>query len=289
MTQNNKFNCFIPLEFEKSNSKNKEDRYKNMVFWGMASDNSEDSDGEMLEPSGYDLSGFLAKGMINLEHYTTRKGDSKYWIGEPLDAKIKNNELYVKGKLWEKHPLARSFWDTIQIMKESNSTRKPGMSIEGSVIQRDPNNPKRVLKAKINNLAVTMSPKNSNSWLDIVKGKYEEAYIKPEFDEAANGGAEYILDVTYDNGYRLTIDKDFKIKVQKAMSAGTQTGTELTGKITSGASLKKESVEKKVKNLQKEYIFSAIDFLAKKHKEKSLSDKLLKNLSNNLKIFLNNK
>lgn len=279
----NKFNCFIPIEFEKAKSNKPEDKYKNMVFWSMASDNSEDSDGETLEPSGYDIKSFIDRGLINLEHFTTRKGDSKYWIGEPIDAKVKNNKLFIKGKLWEKHPLAQSFWDTIQYMKESGSTRKPGMSIEGTVIERDPVNPKRVTKARINHAAVTMAPKNKNSWLDIVKGEYEDLYVENAPDIKANGGTEYILDFTRDDGTRIRIDKNFNIKVDKAMSAGTETGTDLTGKDTNGAALKKESLKKKMINLQPDFIKSLQ--VIRKNKEK-FSEKSLNIIKNRIKSFL---
>lgn len=278
-----RFNCFIPLEFEKASSKKKEDKYKNMVFWSMASDNSEDSDGEMLEPSGYDLSTFLKSGKINLEHFTSRKGDAYYWIGEPIDAKIKNNQLFIKGKLWSEHPLARNFYDVVDIMEKSGSTRKAGMSIEGSVIKRDPNNPKRVLKAKINNVAVTMSPKNSNSFLDLVKGNYDEAYIEPENDNP-NGGGEFILELDRGDGTTLTIDKKFNVKIiKKAITAGSQTGRDLTDVKTSGASLKKESLKKKLIKLEPDFIKSVKWIAANKDK---LSDKSLEIIKNKIKSLL---
>ena len=46
-------------------------------------------------------------------------------------------------------------------MQESGSTRKPGMSVEGKALERDKKNPKRVTKALITNIALTMTPVNT--------------------------------------------------------------------------------------------------------------------------------
>lgn len=77
----------------------------------------------------------------------------------------------MKGKLWEKSPEARAFWDKAIEMKESGSTRKPGMSVEGKALERDKRNPKRVTKALITNIALTMTPVNTKTYLDIEKSK----------------------------------------------------------------------------------------------------------------------
>jgi len=279
MINSNKFNCFIPIEFEKAKDDKKEGKYDNMVFVSMASDNSEDADEEVLEPSGFDLTSFLKSGKINLEHYTTRKGDAYYWIGEPIDAKVKNNKLFIKGKLWKEHPLARNFWDVINIMEKSGSTRKAGMSIEGTAIQRDPHNPKRVIKARIDNAAVTLSPKNFNSILDIVKGNYDDLYIEPDV-ELIKG--ENLFEYTNKDGDLVKIDKDFKTTINKAMSAGGLTGTDLTGQETSGAALKKESLDPKVKVLQPDFI-EAVKTISKK--KKKLNKKVLEEIKKSIENY----
>lgn len=176
-----KFNFFIPVELEKSkNEDESKNPYDNMVFWGEASDNSKDQEGEVLEPSGFDFSYLLTKGFMNLDHLSKRTGNPKFIIGEPIEAQVKDNKFYVKGKLYKDSQLARDFWDTIKTLKSSGSSRKPGMSIEGSAIERDPLNPKRITKACIRNVALTLSPVNANSWVDIVKGQQKEDYINNE-------------------------------------------------------------------------------------------------------------
>jgi hypothetical protein len=262
MKQEDKFNFFIPIEINdvlKANvNKKEEEQYDNMIVEGEASDNSEDSDEEFMEPNGFILDRFIRSGLVNYEHLNPKT--PKNWFGDVIDAKILNNKLFVKAKLWSKSQLARDFWDTLKVMKESGSTRRPGWSIEGKKVKVDPSNPKRILSAIITNIALTFSPKNFNSYAAIAKGEYADAYIEPEFDETANGGAEYLLDITKPDGTRITIDKQFNVKIiEKAMSAGSETGTQLTNKDTNGASLKRESLKKKLINLQPDFIKSVIE------------------------------
>jgi hypothetical protein len=244
---NNKFNFFVDADipddiYKASKDAKSEDRYKNMLIYGLASDSSEDSEGEFMEPSGFEIDDFLSKGLINLEHFTSRKGDPQFWIGEPVEGKVKNNEFFVKAKLWEKHPLARNFWDTLLIMKASGSTRKAGFSIEGKALARDPMNKKRVTKARISHLAATLSPINKNSWADIVKGEQKEDFIEPEIDSSENPKYIYEFEKA---GKCYGVKKNFEIEEKEdeedeEEKAITTSNTEL---------LRKESIDKKTKNI----------------------------------------
>lgn len=213
----NEFNFFIGADideetFEKATKGSKSDKYNNMVLYGLASDNTEDQQGEILEPAGYQIDDFLKSGYINLEHYTVRKGSPEYWIGEPLEANVKGNEFYIKSKLWKDHPLARNFWDTMLIMKSSGSTRRPGYSIEGKAMEKDPENKKRITKAKIINCALTFNPVQANSWVDIAKGQQIQDYIKPDYS-TINGGKTYILQFEKD-GNIITVNKDYSVDIK---------------------------------------------------------------------------
>lgn len=210
-----RFNFYVPIEIEKSKGDTKkEDRYKNMVFHGLASDNSKDMDDEMLEPSGYDLDYFLHNGFFNYDHMAKATGDSSFFIGEPLEANIDGDKLFVKGKLWEASQKAREVWDTILTMQESGSNRKMGMSIEGQALERDKNNPKRVTKARITGIAITMNPCNSNSWLDIIKGQQKEDYIEAVSDDDDSDN-DIIRELEID-GQVYLLKKDFTV-VKKTM------------------------------------------------------------------------
>lgn len=216
-----RFNFWLPMTIEKSGSDKKEpeNRYANMIFEGLASDASEDDEGESMTPNGFVLDRFLKTGLINLDHLPSRaeKNKSAYWIGEPLAAYVKDNKFYVKGKLWEKSPEARAFWDKALQMEESGSTRKPGMSIEGKVLERDKDNPKKVKRALITNVALTFQPVNSNTYADIVKGKQSQDFVDYEFDtnKGFDDGDKIILEWEDEKGNLLCLDADFKIKIKK--------------------------------------------------------------------------
>lgn len=241
-----RFNFFVPIgsdELEKSKNLKGEERYKNMLIQGVASDPSEDTDGEKLMPIGYDLSRFKRYGFINYDHRA--KDNPKYFIGEPIDAKVKDNKFFVKGKLYSKSQMARDVWDTMILLKESGSNRQMGFSIEGKALERDINNPKIIKRALITGLAMTLNPKNSNSYAEIVKGEYNDPYVDYEYNlpellksESDGGQVVYLVDITNEEtGVRYTIDKDLNLKVQKAIST-------ITAK-----PLVKESLDKKLKKL----------------------------------------
>ena len=241
----NEFNFFvdvdIPDEIYKAAKDAKGDaKYDNMIIEGLASDDGKDSEGEIMEPNGFQIDDFLKSGLINLEHYTSRKGDAAYWLGEPIDANIKNNKFFVKVKLWKASQLARNFWDTCLIMKASGSTRKPGFSIEGKALERHPLNKKRVTKAKINHLAVTMTPVNKNSYFDIVKGEQKEDFVKSEVE---NPKATNFMFEFEKSGKKYVVTKDFKVEEKKEDEEEKAVTTE------SAKPLRRESLDKDVKNL----------------------------------------
>jgi len=228
------FSFFVPIEsegLEKAAKKTKKSgRYDNMVIEGIASDSSIDSDEEVLEPKGFELERFMSMGWVNYEHRL--RDDTKYIIGEPLEAKIVDNKFYIKAKLFKERELARNLYDTMIMLKEVGSKKKIGWSIEGKAITRDVRNPKIVKKALITGIAITAQPKNSNSYADIVKGGYSNPLPNYEYEtedgnveksiQSTNGRITYLVDITdKDKGIRYTIDKDLNLKVEKAMSTTT--------------------------------------------------------------------
>lgn len=181
-----KFKINFEIDFEKSKKSGEKGyssddaRYDNMIFSGVASDNSKDSEGEYLDPNGFIYDRFLKSGLINLDHLPTRSpiNKSRFWIGEPLEAYVKDGKFYIKGKLWKKSPEARAFWDKAIEMKESGSNRKPGMSVEGKALERDKQNPNKVIKALITNVALTMTPVNTKTYVDIEKSKESDVLFE---------------------------------------------------------------------------------------------------------------
>ena len=211
----NEFNFWLPFNgFEKSESpeypRGDERRYENMVFEGIASDTSVDYQGDSMEPNGFDIDYFLKHGLFNLDHLTVRSKElkSRFWIGEPIDGKIINNKFWVKGRLWKDSPEARAFWDKCIEMKESGAKRKPGMSIEGRALERDPKNPKHITKAIINNIALTFTPVNFNSYIELVKGIQTQDFI-PTND--AGKPKKLIMYEEVIGNKRIIIDSNFRI------------------------------------------------------------------------------
>ena len=278
MKTEEKFNFFVPFTIQKGKELDADGLPKELIIDGIASTGDEDLDGEMLDPNGAVVDQFLKSGFLTYEHRS--RENSAYIIGEPMECSAKNNKLYLKGKLYKSNPKAVDIYKTALMLEKEKSNRQLGYSIEGSKIKTDPRNPKKVLAYKLTNCTITSTPKNSNTYLSIVKGTYDESYVDPEFDESANGGNEYLLDITKPNGSRIVIDKNFKITiVEKAMSAGVQTGRELTNTDTNGAALKRESLGKKLVNLQPEFKKAVIKLAANFHKfDPAIQEKIKKSI-----------
>ena len=212
------FNFWMPAEIEKAKDKTGKEV---MRIKGIASTIDEDSEGEVLEPMGFDLDRFLKIGFINWNHQA--KNDPSKVIGEPDVAKIIDGgkKLYVEGNLYNDHPLAVSTYKLAETLSKNNSKRRLGFSIEGKAIERDPMNPKRITKAMITGLAVTPTPVNQNTLVDLVKGTQKEDLVEYEFNddieftEIKKGEFIYEFNVG-DNLYGITKSFDC-VEIEKAI------------------------------------------------------------------------
>jgi hypothetical protein len=204
------FNFFLPIDFEKAQNKKGE---KIMKIKGIASTSDEDSEGEILEPIGFDLSRFLEIGYLNYNHGA--KNDVGKIIGEPTLANITPaGELYVEGFLYSGHPLAESVWNLAETLQKNGSNRKIGFSIEGRATARDPVNPKRITKALLTGLAITSTPVNGKTYLDICKGIQEEDFTEFKYDHEAMLEKAENSDLLYEfdlKGRHFTINKSFEL------------------------------------------------------------------------------
>lgn len=147
-----------------------------MRLGGIASTIDEDSDGECLDPNGFDLKMLLEKGVVNWHHQAKDKPAAI--IGEPHIAEIRENQLYVETDLYPSSKIATDVYSLAETLNRDSKTRKLGYSIEGKVIKRkseDRKNPdyKKIEKAMITGLAVTYMPKNPKSFVDIIKGEID--------------------------------------------------------------------------------------------------------------------
>lgn len=279
------FNFFLPINLgddvlKSVKNKKGEARYKNMVVEGIASDMSEDFDEEILDPNGFELSRFLRYGWINYDHRA--KDNPKFNVGEPISAKIINNKLHVKGKLFKGNSLSRDVFDTMIMLENSDTKRRMGWSIEGKALERDLQNPKRIKKALITNIALTPSPINHNTFANIVKGHYSSPIVENyEYDnlqksnEAANRGQiTYLVDITnYETGIRYTIDKNLHLKVEKAIS--TETAEPLI----------REDLERKLKVLPFGDVKAALVNVSKANRDGKIKKSLFDEIKRNIDIY----
>lgn len=174
-----RFNFFFPLEIEKGGEQGQLRKIK-----GICSTDAEDSDGETLIPEGYDFEPLLKTGFLNWNHQA--KTSSRAICGEPTAAKIINNgkDFYIEGVIYPNEE-GRNVIQLAETLEKYSPNRRLGFSIEGQALERDVLNPKKVLRARITGVAITQSPKNPNTLMNIVKGEYSEEFIEEE-DETYN-------------------------------------------------------------------------------------------------------
>lgn len=148
-----------------------------MVLGGIASTADEDSDGEFLDPKGFDIKPLINSGLVNWHHQA--KGQPATIIGEPRFAEIRKEGLYIETLLYPSSKIAQDVWELAQTLEKDSKTRRLGYSIEGKVLKRksdDPNDPgyKHISKAVITGVAITHMPKNPKTFANIIKGEIDE-------------------------------------------------------------------------------------------------------------------
>lgn len=200
-----KFTFWCPLDIQKAVI-DPETGQEVMRLGGIASTSDEDSDGEFLDPKGFDIRPLINSGMVNWHHQA--KGQPATIIGEPTKAEIRPEGLYIETDLYPSSQIARDVWELAQTLEKDSKTRRLGYSIEGKVVKRKSNDKKspdykRIVKAIITGVAITHQPKNPKTFANIIKGE---------------------------------IDDDMEEEVEEALDT------------ENGKPLKKESVDKKLKN-----------------------------------------
>lgn len=166
MNKEKKFRFYAPAEIVKAKSPNGDTI---MRLGGIASTTKEDSDGETLIPSGFDLTILKSEGFINWSHMKTPDAV----IGEPYKAEIRKDGFYLEADLYNESAIAKSAYKLAQVLSKNSKNRKLGWSIEGTATERDPLNDKIVKKAKITGVALCLMPKNPGTFADIIKGEFD--------------------------------------------------------------------------------------------------------------------
>ncbi len=166
LLSNDRFSFWVPaqavlLKGGKSKSDGSDASGKRWIQ-GIASTDSLDLQGEIVEQGGIDFSYFLKYGYLNNDH---KPGfDNK--VGQPTECKVTSKGLWIKGFLFEKHKVADDIWELLNSIDASGSNRKVGFSIQGKVLRRKGNT---IAKCWIQDIAVTPAPVNPTTWAEIAK------------------------------------------------------------------------------------------------------------------------
>lgn len=172
----NNFSFWCPVEISKAVIDEKTGE-EIMLLGGIASTADEDSDGEFLDPKGFDIRPLIESGMVNWHHQA--KTCPATIVGEPTKAEIRKDGLYIETKLYPSSQVARDIWELAKTLDKDSNTRRLGYSIEGKVLERksdDKNSPdyKKITKAVITGVAITHQPKNPKTFANIIKGEIDD-------------------------------------------------------------------------------------------------------------------
>jgi len=154
------FTFFVPATALKISKGGKKDGKR--WIQGIASTDSRDLQGEIVKQNGIDFSYFLKHGYFNDDH----KSGPEHKVGEPTACKVTKNGLWVKGFLFNNHKKADEYWELMNSLTASGSSRKVGFSIQGKVKRRAG---KEISECWIQDIALTPAPVNTTTWAEIAK------------------------------------------------------------------------------------------------------------------------
>lgn len=183
-----------------------------MRLGGIASTADEDADGEFLDPKGFDIKPLMERGMVNWHHQA--KGQPSAIIGEPSKAEIRPEGLYIETDLYPSSQIAHDVWELANTLEKDSRTRRLGYSIEGKVVKRKSNDKsspdyKKITKAIITGVAITHMPKNPKTFANIIKGEIDE--IDDDEEETDDKKEEKSLDTESGKALkRESVDKKLK-------------------------------------------------------------------------------
>jgi len=212
-----------------------------MKVRGVASTLARDADGQILIPSGFELDYFLESGFINWHHGT--KEAPAAIIGEPISARVENNQFIVEGILYPWSKVAKQVYELAENLEKGGTKRRLGWSIEGKAREKDMIDPSIIKRTFITAVAITPMPKNMETECTVMKGFDDLDYETSEL-EVEGEIIENILEVERPDGSKICVDTNFNIKifqVGKLKEENMEIGKALTTE--SGRALMPESLE----------------------------------------------
>lgn len=163
MSKEKRFQFHVPVELQKGKE---EDEWR---IKGIASTPDQDLQGEVVDQDGLDISLLKAgRGLFNVDH---QKGPENI-IGQIEDAEFIDQNgkkaLAVDGYLFKHQDRAKAFYNIMRSVKKSNGPRVH-LSVEGKVLARDMADTKKIKKARIEKVALTLDPVNPYTYADLCK------------------------------------------------------------------------------------------------------------------------
>lgn len=158
----------IEFEFETFEKASAPDgRHRRIGGWVSTQDL--DKQGEVLIQQGLDFAPFLKGGWFN-DNHLKQTGKA---VGYPEIAELRHNPdgtpaWYVEGYLLEGHPPADEIWSMATALERSGAPRRLGFSVEGTIIDRDPADPRTVRKAIVREVAITRCPVNDRTQMNVL-------------------------------------------------------------------------------------------------------------------------
>ena len=278
---NNSIKFTVPASLEKS----KEGDWK---VKGLASTQNLDRQGEVIVQKGIDLTPIDQKrGVLNWDH----KPGIENMVGV-LDGYSKDDKgLYVEGRLFKNHDKARAIYGVMSSLSDSDKGRI-GLSVEGKILERDKANPKIIKKCKINAVAITMNPVNSDTYADLVKSMNveDDNLVKSltkselEFDATENQSSEIketsIEETTFTTTQVLAI-------LEKAMAITQDRGNTPPNKLSGGSAMETSNMgkDKKKKKEDKKVEVEPEDKSELKPMTKSLYKAVMNDILDHLQLL----
>lgn len=169
LLENDKFHFFMPIDAVKAKKGEKDDGRR--WIQGIASTEARDLQDEIVRQRGIDFAYFLKHGFINDDH----KPGPDHKVGEPTECRLTSAGLWLKGFLYPAglKPAADKWWEHLKAIEASGSSRRVGFSIQGKIQRRAG---KTIEKCWLQDVAITASPVNTNTWAEIAKSLYAEKW-----------------------------------------------------------------------------------------------------------------
>lgn len=242
---NNDFKFVIPAEISKS----KDGEWR---VAGLASTSSVDRQGEIIMPEGIDATPIAkGKGFFNWDHDNSPENT----VGVLDTYKKGSGGMYVEGRLFKNHTRAKAIYEIMSSLHKGD-TGRVGMSVEGKVIERDPNNPSIIRRCLIKNVALTMNPVNQDTFADIVKSMAGEAAVDFESEgkpQVEGGQVQKAEEPAFTATQVVAIvEKALGIGAGNALAPADRKGGDALGQEEMDKKKKVEDPKKKVKKASKE-------------------------------------